>query len=60
MQTARCTIQDFCDKIHRSILKDLKHALVWGTSVKHQPQRVGKVMIIIITIIIIIIIITWV
>ena len=42
MQTARCTIQDFCDKIHRSILKDLKHALVWGTSVKHQPQRVGK------------------
>ena len=42
LQTARCTIQDFCDKIHRSILKDLKHALVWGTSVKHQPQRVGK------------------
>ena len=42
LQNKKCNIEDFCDKIHRSILKDLKHALVWGTSVKHQPQRVGK------------------
>ena len=42
LQNKKCTIEDFCDKIHRSILKDLKHALVWGTSVKHQPQRVGR------------------
>ena len=25
-----------------NVLPRLKHALVWGTSVKHQPQRVGK------------------
>lgn len=24
------------------ILKQLKYAWVWGASVKHQPQRVGK------------------
>ena len=42
LQTHHCTVEDFCNKIHRSIIKDLKHALVWGTSVKHQPQRVGK------------------
>jgi len=42
LQTDHCTIEDFCNKIHRTILKELKYALVWGSSVKHQPQRVGK------------------
>lgn len=42
LQTEHCTIEDFCNKIHRTILKELKYALVWGSSVKHQPQRVGK------------------
>jgi hypothetical protein len=28
--------------LHKGILKDLKYALVWGSSVKYQPQRVGK------------------
>ena len=42
LQTTRCSIEDFCNKIHRSILKDFKYALVWGSSVKHQPQKVGK------------------
>jgi len=36
------TIEDFCNKIHKTILKELKYALVWGSSVKHQPQKVGK------------------
>lgn len=36
------TVSTFCDKIHRSILKQLKYALVWGSSVKHNPQRCGK------------------
>lgn len=36
------TVEDFCNKLHRSILKEFKCALVWGTSVKHQPQKVGK------------------
>jgi len=42
LQTEKCTVGDFCNKIHRTILKELKYALVWGSSVKHQPQRVGK------------------
>jgi len=42
LQTDHCTVEDFCNKIHRTILKELKYALVWGSSVKHQPQRVGK------------------
>lgn len=36
------TIEGFVNKIHRTLLKDFKHALVWGSSVKHNPQRVGK------------------
>lgn len=35
------TIEDFCHRIHRSLANDFKYALVWGTSAKHQPQRVG-------------------
>ncbi len=42
LQTERCTVEDFCNKLHRSIIKELKYALVWGSSVKHQPQKVGK------------------
>ena len=36
------TVEDFCNKIHRTIVKEFKYALVWGESVKHQPQKVGK------------------
>ncbi|KAI9011585.1 P-loop containing nucleoside triphosphate hydrolase protein [Hyaloraphidium curvatum] len=35
------TVEDFCHRIHRSLASDFKYALVWGTSTKHQPQRVG-------------------
>jgi len=42
LQTDRCTVEYFCNKIHKSILKEMKYALVWGSSVKHQPQKVGK------------------
>lgn len=35
-------MEDFCNKLHRSIIKEFKYALVWGSSVKHQPQKVGK------------------
>lgn len=38
---ARTSVDDFCNKIHRSIIKEFKYALVWGSSVKHQPQKVG-------------------
>ncbi|KAL2223084.1 P-loop containing nucleoside triphosphate hydrolase protein [Thermoascus aurantiacus ATCC 26904] len=36
-----CTVEDFCNAIHKSIVDQFKHAIVYGRSVKHQPQRVG-------------------
>jgi len=36
------TIADFCNHIHKGILKDFRNALVWGCAVKFNPQRVGK------------------
>eukprot|EP00917_Polyrhabdina_sp_WS-2016_P018631 GHVP01040035.1.p1 GENE.GHVP01040035.1~~GHVP01040035.1.p1 ORF type:complete len:376 (-),score=64.14 GHVP01040035.1:2163-3221(-) len=35
-------IENFCKSIHKSLLKDFKYARVWGSSVKHAPQIVGK------------------
>jgi len=37
-----CTVEDFCNKLHKSIMRQFKYASVWGASVKHNPQRVGK------------------
>ena len=42
LKAGRQSVEDFCNKLHRSIIKELKYALVWGASVKHQPQKVGK------------------
>ncbi len=36
------TVADFCGKIHKSLLAEFRLALVWGKSVKHNPQRCGK------------------
>jgi len=36
------TVEAFCNRIHRTLLGELKHALVWGSSVKHNPGVVGK------------------
>lgn len=36
------TVEDFCNAIHRGILRDFKNAIVWGSSVKHPGQKVGK------------------
>ncbi|KAF9871714.1 hypothetical protein CkaCkLH20_10912 [Colletotrichum karsti] len=41
LRSSRCTVEDFCNAIHRSILEQFKTAIVYGKSVKHQPQRVG-------------------
>ncbi|CAG7729108.1 unnamed protein product, partial [Allacma fusca] len=35
------TVEHVCHAIHRSIAQQLKYALVWGTSTKYSPQRVG-------------------
>eukprot|EP01068_Selenidium_serpulae_P008329 Selendium_serpulae@DN4958_c0_g1_i1.p1 len=42
VQGGQCTVGDFCKRIHRQLLSDFKYALVWGTSAKHNPQKVGK------------------
>lgn len=34
-------IEHVCHGIHRDMVKRFKYALVWGSSAKHQPQRVG-------------------
>ena len=34
-------VQDFCENIHKSLLREFKYALVWGRSTKHMPQRCG-------------------
>lgn len=41
LRSDRCSIKDFCNQIHRSLVDDFKTAVVYGTSVKHQPQFVG-------------------
>lgn len=38
----RSTVKDFCNSIHKSIMEKFKYANVWGSSVKHNPQKVGK------------------
>ena len=30
-----------CNSIHKTIVEQFKQAIVYGQSVKHQPQRVG-------------------
>lgn len=30
----RTSLEDFCNKLHRTIVKEFKYALVWGSSVK--------------------------
>ena len=35
-------ISDFCRNIHRDMIAQFKYAYVWGRSVKHCPQKVGK------------------
>ena len=34
-------VGEMCERLHRDLRKEFRYALVWGKSVKHQPQRVG-------------------
>lgn len=36
------TVEFFCNRIHKALIKQFKYALVWGASAKHCPQRCGK------------------
>lgn len=42
LQRTKATIEDFCNKIHRNMVKEFRYAMVWGNSVKYTPQKVGK------------------
>lgn len=42
MRREKRTVEDFCNRLHKTLIKQFKHALVWGSSVKHNPQKVGK------------------
>ncbi|XP_047141769.1 developmentally-regulated GTP-binding protein 1 isoform X1 [Hydra vulgaris] len=42
LHAGKTSVEQFCDNIHKSIMKQFKNALVWGSSVKYQPQKVGK------------------
>ncbi|KAJ5077060.1 developmentally-regulated gtp-binding protein [Anaeramoeba ignava] len=35
-------VGDFCKAIHKELFNRMRHAVVWGRSVKHSPQKVGK------------------
>jgi len=35
------TVGDICDKLHRTMRKEFRYAMVWGKSVKFGGQRVG-------------------
>ena len=36
------TVEGFCGRLHKQLIKEFKYALVWGRSAKHSPQKVGK------------------
>uniref|UniRef100_A0A7S1HXS2 OBG-type G domain-containing protein n=1 Tax=Eutreptiella gymnastica TaxID=73025 RepID=A0A7S1HXS2_9EUGL len=36
------TVEDLCKRLHQDFLNKFKYAMIWGTSAKHCPQRVGK------------------
>ncbi|XP_055346580.1 developmentally-regulated GTP-binding protein 2-like [Paramacrobiotus metropolitanus] len=35
------TVEHVCHAVHRTLAEQVKYALVWGTSTKYSPQRVG-------------------
>jgi len=41
LRTQFSTVEHFCLKIHKMLVQQFKHAMVWGQSVKHAPQRCG-------------------
>ncbi|XP_049849280.1 developmentally-regulated GTP-binding protein 1-like isoform X2 [Schistocerca gregaria] len=42
LKRSQATVEALCLKLHKAILQDFKYALVWGSSAKHIPQKVGK------------------
>tara|TARA_X000000368_G_scaffold52810_1_gene37659 strand:+ start:1797 stop:2933 length:1137 start_codon:yes stop_codon:yes gene_type:complete len=42
LKKGQVTVEDFCNSLHKSMVKNFKEANVWGMSAKHRPQKVGK------------------
>ncbi|KAK9323601.1 P-loop containing nucleoside triphosphate hydrolase protein [Lipomyces orientalis] len=41
LRQGHCTVEHFCNAIHKSLVEQFRTAVVYGSSVKHQPQYVG-------------------
>ncbi|RKF73041.1 Ribosome-interacting GTPase 1 [Golovinomyces cichoracearum] len=41
LRSSKCTVEDFCNSIHKTLIDGFKVAIVWGQSVRHQGMRVG-------------------
>jgi len=42
LRRGKCTVEDLCQSIHKEIAKQMKYAVVWGSSAKHsRGQKVG-------------------
>jgi len=42
LRHGKCSVEDFCNAIHKEIAKQMKYAIVWGASAKHsRGQKVG-------------------
>ncbi|GLB33693.1 putative C-terminal region of MMR_HSR1 domain containing protein [Lyophyllum shimeji] len=42
LRRGKSTVEDFCNSIHKEIAKQMKYAVVWGSSAKHsRGQKVG-------------------
>ncbi|KAI0750914.1 developmentally regulated GTP binding protein 1 [Daedaleopsis nitida] len=42
LRRGKCSVEDFCNAIHKEIAKQMKYAIVWGASAKHsRGQKVG-------------------
>lgn len=42
IKAGKTKVEDFCACIHKSLVLKFKFALVWGSSVKYSPMKVGK------------------
>lgn len=38
----KATVENVCGRIHRQLAEQMRYAVVWGTSVRQSPQRVGR------------------
>lgn len=36
------SVENFCERLHKQLIAQFKYAWVWGSSVRHQPQKVGR------------------